>query len=336
MHKLLLDLEGGDEVGGVPMLERAVLGAVKAVQSTDGVFIGIGNEEKAQRVLEEKVTEDFDRDRLKLVDVTVDSEPAETHSKRLTEAIVEHACAHLKDGIAEGFYTCGNTQHVLPTLVRPALVSNKVEKFPGIRKPYLIAQMPASMVTKKKYFLCDVGATRTHDLRTYKQIVSITKVYAKVLFNEDNPRIGILSNGVEPTKGDSVMRVAREALGIEFVEPEHLYAGEVSGAAVSGVMGNIILKVAEETCNNVLTDLCALYLPKCSDEEKAKFMQTLKELKKWYDPDEQGVAFFGGFKHMIGKGHGESSILKYANGALNVYKLLEAGASEEIGKLLEE
>ena|GEM_PF-6463375 len=331
MHKLLLDLEGGDDVDGVPMLERAVLGAIKAVQSTDGIFIGIGNEKKARRILEEKVTEDFDLHRLKLVNVTVDPEPAESHSKRLTEAIVASACGHLKDGIAEGFYTCGNTQYVLPTLVR-----NKVEKFPSIKKPYLIAQMPAKMVTGKKYLLCDVGATRTHDLRTYKQIVSITKVYAKLLFNEDHPRIGILSNGIEETKGDAVMQVAQEALDVEFVEPKHLYAGEISGAAVSGVMGNIILKVAEETCNSALTDLCAIHIPKCSDEEKAKFMVSLKQLKKWYAPDEQGVAFFGGFKHVIGKGHGDSSVLKYTNGALNVYKLLTAGASKEIGKLLEE
>ncbi len=331
MHKILLDLEGGNEVDSVPMLERAVQGAVNAIKNTGGIFIGLGNQAKAQEVLEEKVNEDFDRSKLILTDVTVDPEPAEDYIKRLTMAIVTTASRLLKAGEAQGFYTCGNTQYILP-----ALIINRVRKFTGIKKPYLIAQMPARRSTGQKYLLCDVGATQTHDLRTYTQIVNITKVYAKLLFNEENPRVGILSNGVEEKKGDATMQAAREALGVEFVEPQHLYAGEFHGAAVSGVPGNIVLKVAESTYKSAIKDLCEMYLPKCTAEEKAKFMESLEALNKWWDPDEQGVAFFGGFVYVIGKGHGTSSEEKYASGAINVCKLVEADASEEIGKLLEE
>ncbi|MBW3004606.1 hypothetical protein KY310_02140 [Candidatus Woesearchaeota archaeon] len=331
MHKILLDLEGGDEVKGVPMLERAVLGAVAAIKNTGGTFICLGNQKKAQRILEEKVTEDFDCDKLIFMDVTVGSEPDENYRAQLVSTIAAKASELLKTGDAEGFYTCGNTQHVLP-----ALILNRVPKFKGIRKPYLLAQMPARMGTRRKYLLCDVGATQKHDLRTYEHIARITEVYARLLFNEESPRIGILSNGVEDTKGDDVMREAREKLGIEFVEPQHLYAGQVHGSIVSGVIGNLVLKASETTFKSAIHDLCELYLPKCTSEEKAKFMQTLEVLNKWWNPDEQGVAFFGGFVPVIGKGHGTSNSDKYANGAANVYHLVEAGASEEISKLLEE
>ena len=335
MHKILLDLEGGDEVKGVSMLERAVQGAVTAIINTGGTFIGLGNKAKVQEILEEKIDRNpcvsFDHSKLILTDISVDPEPAEDYTQRRTQAVATTASGLLKAGEAEGFYTCGNTQYILP-----ALIMNRVRKFKGIKKPYLIAQMPARMGTGKKYLLCDVGATDTHDLRTYEHIVAITKVYARLLFNEENPRVGILSNGVEDKKGDDIMRAARKILGVEFVEPHHLYAGEFHGAVVPGVQGNIALKVAEETLTSAVNDLCEIHLPKCTPEEKKKFRASLGALNKWWSPDEQGVAFFGGFVPVIGKGHGSSSIEKYANGASNIYKLVEVDASEEIGRLLEE
>lgn len=331
MHRIILDLEGGDKVKDVPMLERAVLGAVTAVKNTSGTFICLGKQARAQRILEEKVQSDFDKNRLVFMNVAVGPEPSDNYKERLVARIASRASELLRTGEAEGFYTCGNTQVVLPTLVL-----SRVPKFKGIKKPYLLAQMPASMSTGKTYLLCDVGATQTHDLRTYAHIARITEVYARLLFNEENPRVGILSNGVEDTKGDAVMREAREKLGVEFVEPQHLYAGLFHGAAVPGVPGNIVLKAAETTLTTALKDLCEIYLPECNPEEKTKFMKALGKLNKWWNPDEQGVAFFGGFVPVIGKGHGSSSVDKYANGAANVYKLVKADASEEIKKLLEE
>ena len=87
------------------------------------------------------------------------------------------------------------------------------------------------------------------------------RVYAERILNVQNPTIGLLSNGEEPTKGNRLVQevypLLAEASGLNFVgnvEGKDIPAGTVDVVVTDGFTGNVALKTAEGAAT-FLTDL---------------------------------------------------------------------------------
>jgi len=70
-------------------------------------------------------------------------------------------------------------------------------------------------------------------------------VYAEHLWHREHPRVGLISNGEEPTKGTPLVQEAHKLLresDLNFVgnvEPKEVFAGQVDVAVTDGFTGNV-------------------------------------------------------------------------------------------------
>ncbi len=99
--------------------------------------------------------------------------------------------------------------------------------------------------------LIDVGANA--DCRPFNllQFAQLGEIYARHLFGIDKPRIGIISNGEEETKGNRLTLESHallKASGLNFignVEGKDLATGMADVIVTDGFTGNVILKTVE-------------------------------------------------------------------------------------------
>ncbi len=132
-------------------------------------------------------------------------------------------------------------------LVGPREVAD--EGLPGVRKPALAALLPAQA---NPVVLLDVGASPELSATVLVQHAGLGAAYATRVLGLRAPRIGLLSIGTEPGKGDRARRSADEAL--RTAQPG--YVGTVEGGDVplggpadvvvtDGFTGNALLKGIE-------------------------------------------------------------------------------------------
>ena len=99
------------------------------------------------------------------------------------------------------------------------------------------------------------------------QFAVLGSLYAEHVLGYENPRVGILSNGEEDTKGDELTKETNALFhaeaskyGLNFVgnvEGHHAFAGEADVMVCDGFVGNVLLKSVEgmgEVAMKVLTD----------------------------------------------------------------------------------
>jgi glycerol-3-phosphate acyltransferase PlsX len=122
-------------------------------------------------------------------------------------------------------------------------------RLPGVRKPALAAVLPAQAGS---LVLLDVGASPEASAAVLIQHAGLGTAYAIRVLGIATPRVGLLSIGAEPGKGDRARRTADEALRSTLPG----YAGLVEGGDVplggpadvvvtDGFTGNVLLKGIE-------------------------------------------------------------------------------------------
>jgi glycerol-3-phosphate acyltransferase PlsX len=82
-------------------------------------------------------------------------------------------------------------------------------------------------------------------------------IYMEQVFGVQRPRVGLLSNGEEDTKGSSLVQAAHpllRALPINFVgnvEGKEIPAGDVDVVVCDGFVGNVVLKLSEGLASTI-------------------------------------------------------------------------------------
>jgi glycerol-3-phosphate acyltransferase PlsX len=127
-----------------------------------------------------------------------------------------------------------------------------VGRMPGVRRPALTAILPG---VHGPLVLLDVGAGLQVNPRDLVQHAGLGADYARLIAGLDHPRVGLLSVGAEPGKGDRLRRAADAALRVHPLPNAH-YVGPVEGHDVvtgarvdvvvtDGFTGNVLLKGIE-------------------------------------------------------------------------------------------
>jgi glycerol-3-phosphate acyltransferase PlsX len=149
----------------------------------------------------------------------------------------------VRDGIAEGLVSAGNTGAVMVTA---KLVQGML---PGVDRPALASAFPT--LTGRPAVMVDVGANVDCTDRMLGQFAVMGEIYSRVIFHVENPRVGLLSNGEEEHKGNELTRRAYallKTLPLNFignVEGGELYSGNTDVLVCDGFIGNVALKVSE-------------------------------------------------------------------------------------------
>jgi glycerol-3-phosphate acyltransferase PlsX len=164
-----------------------------------------------------------------------------------TDTTVRAAVAAVADGRADGLVTAGSSGAAVTAAV------HGLGRLPGVRRPALLAAIPA---LHGPVALLDVGASLDVTPSVLAQHAALGAVYVQLVHDIAAPRVGLLSIGAEPGKGDQLRKVAAVALADALLPPGARYTGYAEGHDVTlgghvdvvvtdGFTGNVLLKGIE-------------------------------------------------------------------------------------------
>lgn len=235
--RIAVDLLGGDHAPAV-----VVDGALLACAADPDIeLILVGPAEVAHEVVSGLAPGERRRVAVRPVDVGVGMADPPLHGVR-GDTSVRVAVGALVDGGADAMVSAGASGAAITAAV------HGLGRLPGVGRPALAATLPAP---SGPVVLLDVGACPEVSAVLMVQHARLGAAYARVVHDLAEPRVGLLSIGTEPGKGDRARRAAAAALA-----DDPCYVGQVEGYDVplggpadvvvtDGFTGNVLLKGIE-------------------------------------------------------------------------------------------
>ena len=220
----------------------------------------------------------------------------------------------VREGIAQGFFTAGNTGAAMATakMVLGGLA--------GVDRPALVTFFPSS--TGSPTLLLDVGANVDSDPENLVQFAVMGSMYAQSVLGVQYPRVGLLSIGEEDFKGNSLTRdtlpMLRAMNSINFignVEGRDLFNGTADVVVCDGFVGNVALKTSEGVAKLVSVSLREALKSTVTSQVGALLSRAaFADFKKRLDYSEYGGAPLLGVRGVCIVGHGSSNDRAVMNG----------------------
>jgi glycerol-3-phosphate acyltransferase PlsX len=210
----------------------------------------------------------------------------------------------VKKGQASVAVSAGNTGALM------AMAKFHLRTLPGISRPAIAALWPT---LRGESIVLDVGASIGADAQHLVDLAIMGSAMARVVFDLQNPSVGLLNIGVEEVKGLEEVRDAHRVLrGMTgnldyrgFVEGDDIGQGAVDVVVTEGFAGNIALKTAEGTAKQI-----AAYLRSAMSRTLMARIgyffarQAFKTLKDKMDPRKVNGGVFLGLNGVVIKSHG--------------------------------
>ncbi|WP_218653868.1 phosphate acyltransferase PlsX [Streptococcus pluranimalium] len=299
MKRIAVDAMGGDYAP-----KAIVEGVNRAIQDFSDIEIQLyGDEAKIREHLtaSERVTIVHTNEK-----INSDDEPAKA-IRRKKDASMVLAARAVKDGEAHAMMSAGNTGALL------AAGLFVVGRIKGVDRPGLMSTLPTR--DGKGFDMLDLGANAENTPAHLLQYAILGSFYAKDVRGIAKPRVGLLNNGTEATKGDSLHKEAYDLLtqeaAIHFVgnvEARDLMNGVADVVVTDGFTGNAVLKAIEGTAINLMGSLkSAIKSGGFKAKIGALFLKdSLYQLKDTMDYSSAGGAVLFGLKAPVVKSHGSS------------------------------
>ena len=298
--KIIVDMMGGDNAP-LAVLE----GAAAAVKEYGVQLIGVGDEALVRKTAADN---NISLDGIELVNCTevieMCDEPARAIRTKKDSSIVV-GLNMLKEGKGDAFVSAGSTGalHVGASLI--------VRTLRGIKRPALATMVPAK---NKAYLLLDCGANVECRPEMLNAFGTMGSVYAEKVMGRETPKVALVNNGAEDTKGTPTYREAHQLLKanpcIHFagnIEPRYIMDGEVDVVVCDGFVGNVVLKLTEGVAKTLLGMLKKIFLQNLITKLSYLGIKGgLGELKRMMDSEEVGGAPLLGAAKPVIKAHGSS------------------------------
>ena len=123
-----------------------------------------------------------------------------------------------------------------------------LKRIPGIDRPAIATVVPN---LKDQTLILDVGANVDCKPLHLAQFALMGSVYMRQMYGKERPRVGVLSNGEEESKGNDLTRETNRLLDqsplnyLGYIEGRDIYNGSVDVVVCDGFVGNVVLKVSE-------------------------------------------------------------------------------------------
>jgi glycerol-3-phosphate acyltransferase PlsX len=320
-----------DAMGGDHAPEAEVEGAVRAAKTYPVQVVLVGKEELLRR----EVAQYKDAVGLPIEIVHAservtmeDSAARSVRSKR--DSSIRVASRLVRDGLTQGLVSAGNTGAVMATA---KMVQGMVQ---GVDRPALASVFPTVKGTPA--VMMDVGANVDCSAQMLAQFAVMGEIYSRVIFGNENPRVGLLSIGEEDHKGNELTRTAApllRSMAINFignVEGRDLYTGKADVIICDGFIGNVALKVSEgliEVIRKMLEQSLQATITRQMGYLLAR--QAFKEFKKRLDYSEYGGVPLLGVKGVCIICHGRSN----SNAIKNAIRVAAQYAEARINQRIE-
>ncbi|MBP7828095.1 MAG: phosphate acyltransferase PlsX [Verrucomicrobia bacterium] len=301
-----------DVMGGDHGCEVVIAGVKQAIQSETGLtrVLLVGRQADIEATCQRAGLADA---RVEIVHASevlgMEDKPLESIRKKKDSSLVR-AIELVRSGQADAVISPGNTGALVAG-------SMKLGRLPGVERPALACRMPSRT---GDFVLLDAGANAVAEPLHLAQFAVMGNLYAREILHHPQPRVGILSNGSEQTKGDELTREAARLCTrlnlnfIGYVEGFDLFDDSVDVVVTDGFTGNVVLKTAESLGNTIghilKRELRANPLRKLGG---LLARGAFRGLRQRLDPEVYGGAVLLGLEGVVIKAHGSSRERAIAN-----------------------
>lgn len=328
--RIVVDVMGGDEE------PRVVLDGIDAALAADPDIevLACGPAEIVGPFCES-------RDRVEPLEapdaISMEDDPIDAVMKKRKSSIVVGLRA-VKRGQAQGFFSAGATGAITAAAtayVRPFRYQEGSERRPI--RPCITTTVPnrAGGLT----VFCDMGANPDVEPEELVRFAQMGEAYARVVCGIENPRVGLLSNGSEDTKGshftkacfplmrEQVRGFAGNCEGGDFV------SGNFDVVVCDGFAGNVALKAMEGAAKFIMHELKGALLSSTRGKVAALLVKDqLMGIKQRLSGDAKGGAILLGLQGVVLIGHGATSVEAVKNGALATAEAVRADLVNHVAR----
>lgn len=325
MIRIAIDAMGGD-FGPEPIID----GVVQALETEKFLPILVGDKEEILSLLPQ-----YYEDKVEIVeasDVISMSDQATNALKRKDSSIFK-AVELVRNKEAAAVVSAGHSGATM------TLATLRIGRLPHISKPALATLMPS--VTSDKTLVLDVGAVTDCTPQNLYEFGAMGEAYAQKIMGIPSPKVGLLSNGSEDSKGNAL---TKEAFGllkglngfIGNVEGRDIFNGNVNVVVCDGFTGNILLKTSEGVVSTIFTMMRA-HIRKSLPAKLGALMMKKKvfgNMKKQVDYAEYGGAPLLGVNGCAIVSHGSSNAKAIKNAIFQAIRYTESDVNSTIESLL--
>lgn len=306
-----------DAMGGDRGPQEVVRGVVDVAQREDMSLLLVGN----PALLEPELSRIHPRpSNIEIVAASevigMDEQPTLAF-KRKPDASVVVGARLVKEGRADALVTIGNTGAAM------AVSLLTLRRIKGIDRPAIAAPFPT--IDGGTAIVLDAGATVDCDPNNLYEFAIMGSVYAEHVFNIARPRVGILSNGEEASKGNDLVKrthaLFKANIGddgpftfIGNIEGRDVFRGRADVIVCDGFVGNVFLKTGEGVAEAIQTMLRRELGQSIFTKALAfPLYPAFRRLRRRVDYAERGGAPLLGVDGLCIVGHGRSDAYAVAN-----------------------
>lgn len=324
--KIVLDAMGGDFAP-----HMAVKGAVLAARTLNVPLVLVGDEYQLRTELKKNDALHLPIEVHHAPEVLEMGEEPFHLIRKKKKSSLRVSFELVREGVGQALVSAGNSGAV----VYGALFVLK--RIKNISRPGIAAIMPSSggMV-----MVIDAGANIICKPQNLVHFALMGSVYFKHVFGHVHPRVGVLSNGEEETKGTELTRHASELLKktslnyIGYVEGRDVFSGNVDIVVCDGFVGNVLLKVSEGLAETIVTSLRSEIARRFLSRVGYLFAkESFVALKKQLDYAEYGGAPLLGVDKPVLIAHGKSDARAFMNAIRVAHECVQ---KDFIGRVIEE
>jgi len=300
--RIALDAMGGDHAP-----DEIIAGAIRASEELDVEVLLVGDRAQIETYLKQHPASPQN---LEIVDaegvISMDEEPL-TALRRKPKASINVAMELVKKNRADAVVSAGHSGAAM------AAALLRLGRLKGIDRPAIGTVFP-TLLADKSVILLDVGANVDCKPKYLEQFALMGTVYSKYVMGTEDPKVGLLNIGEEPTKGNDLALQTYERLEanphIPFIgnaEGRDVLSGNFDVIVCDGFVGNVVLKFAEAVGEIVLS-IMKEELPQGwrGMLGTAILKPNLKNLKQRIDHAEHGGALLFGVDGICIISHGSS------------------------------
>ena len=299
--KIILDAMGGDNAPA-----EILKGAAAATAAWPDVeILAVGDAEKIAACVKENAIE---MKNIEIVNATevieMCDEPAKAVRAKKDSSMVV-GLRMLAEGKGDAFVSAGSTGalHVGASLI--------VRTVKGVKRPALATVIPG----KTPFLLLDCGANVECRASMLEAFGVMGSVYMNKVMGLEQPRVALVNNGAEESKGTPTYVEAHQLLknnkAIHFVgnsEPRDIPAGHADVVVADGFTGNVVLKLTEGLAKYFGSKLKEMFKKSLGTKVGYLLLKGgVADFKKSMDADEYGGAPLLGTRRPVIKAHGSSN-----------------------------
>lgn len=211
----------------------------------------------------------------------------------------------LKNGQASALISAGHSGATM------SLATLKLGRINGVSRPAICTMMPT--VKGHPSLILDAGANTDCKPKFLVDFALMGYEYCKHFLGNHSPKVGILANGEEESKGNELTKEVFKLLKqypffVGNAEGSDIFKGEIDVIVCDGYSGNIALKASEGVASSIFKILKEEVQKSILSKIGALFMrQSFKAIKSKLDYAEYGGAPLLGIRGNVLISHGKSN-----------------------------